>query len=182
MSVPHAIRTERLLLRPFCAEDAHALLPVLEANQDHLSRWIPEHVWRPVPLPKLAARLDRFAAAFAEDREWRYAILSPDGTTMLGEVDLFPRAAAGRVPYAQSDAAEIGYWLRADMSGQGLATEAARAMLEVARSLPRITQVLIRCDQLNVPSGAVPARLGFARTDTERDGADVLQLWTMALR
>lgn len=182
MTVPHAIRTERLLLRPFCAEDAHALLPVLEANQDHLSRWIPEHVWRPVPLPELAARLDRFAAAFAEDREWRYAILSPDGTTMLGEVDLFPRAAAGRVPYAESDRAEIGYWLRADMSGQGLATEAARAMLEVARSLPRITQVLIRCDQLNLPSGAVPARLGFARTDTERDGADVLQLWTMALR
>lgn len=181
-TVPRAIHTERLLLRPFCADDAPALLPVLEANEAHLSRWIPEHVWRPVPLAELAVRLEGFAAAFAEDREWRYAVLSADGTTMIGEVDLFPRAAPGRVPYAESDRAEIGYWLRADMSGQGLATEAARAMLEVARSLPRITQVLIRCDELNAASGAVPARLGLARTDTECDGADVLQVWTMELR
>lgn len=182
MTVPRTIRTERLLLRPFCADDAVALLPVLEANQDYLSRWIPLHVWRPVPLPDLAMRLEGFAAAFTGDREWRYAIVSSDGTTMIGEVDLFPRAAPGRVPYAESDRAEIGYWLRADRSGQGLATEAARAMLEVARSLPRIAQVLIRCDELNTPSSAVPARLGFSLTGTERDGSGLLQVWTTALR
>ena len=181
MTAPHTIRTERLLLRPFGAVDAPALLPVLEASQDPLSRWIPERVWRPVPLPELAVRLDGFAAAFAADLEWRYAILSPDGRSMLGEVDLFSRAAGGRVPYPEADRAEIGYWLRADMSGRGLATEAARAMLEVARSLPRFTQVVIRCDELNAPSCAVPARLGFALTDTERDGSDVLQVWTLAL-
>jgi RimJ/RimL family protein N-acetyltransferase len=180
-SAPHTIRTERLLLRTICADDAPALLPVLEANQDHLSRWIPEHVWRPVPLPELAARLDGFAAAFAADREWRYAMLSPDGATQIGEVDLFSRDALGRVSYPASDRAEIGYWLRADMSGNGLATEAARAMLEVARSLPRFAHVMIRCDELNAPSCAVPGRLGFALTATERDGAHVLQVWTLAL-
>ena len=181
MTVPDTIRTERLLLRPFRAEDAFALLPVLEANQAHLSRWIPEHVWRPVPLPELAARLDGFAAAFVADREWRYAMLSPDGGTMIGEVDLFPRAESGRVPYPQADRAEIGYWLCADMSGLGLATEAARAMLDVARSLPRVRQAMIRCDQLNAPSGAVPRRLGFALTGTEADGSDLLQVWTLAV-
>ena len=182
MTVPHTILTERLLLRPFRAEDAPALLPVLEANQAHLSRWIPERVWRPAPLPALATRLEGFAAAFAADREWRYAILSPDGATMIGEVDLFSRAALGRVPYPEADRAEIGYWLRADMSGRGLATEAARAMLDVARSLPRIAQVVVRCDALNAPSCAVPPRLGLALTATERDGDDVLQIWTLTLR
>ncbi|HEX9166298.1 MAG TPA: GNAT family N-acetyltransferase [Gemmatimonadales bacterium] len=182
MTVPTVIRTERLLLRPFLAEDAPALLPVLEANQAHLSPWIPEHVWRPVPLPDLASRLEGNAVAFAADQEWRYAILSPDGTTMIGEVDLFPRAASGRVPYPEADRAEIGYWLRADMAGRGLATEAAQAMLDVARSLPRITQVVIRCDERNAPSGAVPRRLGFAMTDTEVDGPDLLQVWTRELR
>lgn len=182
MTAPQTIRTERLLLRPFCADDAPALLPVLEANQAHLGRWIPERVWRPVPLPDLSRRLDAFAAAFAADLEWRYVILSSDGATLIGEVDLFSRAALGRVPYPDADRAEIGYWLRADMSGRGLATEAARAMLEVARALPRLTQVLIRCDELNAPSCAVPARLGFSLTGTERDGSDVLQVWTLALR
>lgn len=181
MTAPHTIRTERLLLRPFCAVDAPALLPVLEANQDHLGRWIPEHVWRPVPLPGLATRLDGFASAFVAAREWRYTILSPDGATMIGEVDLFSRDAFGRVPYPDADRAEIGYWLRGDMSGRGLATEAARAMLEVARSLPRFSQVMIRCDELNAPSCAVPGRLGFVLTDTELDGSDVLQVWTLAL-
>jgi RimJ/RimL family protein N-acetyltransferase len=181
-TVPDPIRSGRLLLRSLRAEDAPALLPLLEANQAHLSRWIPEHVWRPLPLPDLAARLDGNAAAFAADREWRYAIWSPDGATLIGEVDLFPRAAGGRVPYPEADRAEIGYWLRADMSGLGLATEAARAMLDVARSLPRVRLVVIRCDVLNTPSGAVPRRLGFELTGTEADGADVLQVWTLALR
>lgn len=182
MTVPATIRTERLLLRSFRAEDAAALLPVLEANRAHLSRWIPEHVWRPLPLPELATRLEGNAAAFAADREWRYAMLSPDGATLIGEVDLFPRAAGGRVPYPEADHAEIGYWLRADKAGFGLATEGARAMLEVARSLPRINQAMIRCDVLNAPSGAVPQRLGFALTGTERDESDLLQVWTLALR
>lgn len=182
MTVPHLIRTARLLLRPFRADDARALLPVLEVNQDHLCRWIPPHVWRPLPLPELAVRLDGFAAAFAADREWRYAVVSPDDTTIIGEVDLFPRAAHGRVPYVEADHAEIGYWLRADMAGNGLATEAARAMLEVAGSLPRVARVAIRCDERNARSSAVPARLGFALTDTERDGEDVLQIWTLVLR
>jgi RimJ/RimL family protein N-acetyltransferase len=55
-------------------------------------------------------------------------------------------------------------------------------MLDVARSLPRIDHVLIRCDELNTASCAVPARLGFSRTGTERDGADVLEIWTQGVR
>jgi RimJ/RimL family protein N-acetyltransferase len=182
MTVPRLIHTERLVLRPFAANDAPALLPVLEANQAHLGRWIPEHVWRPAPLPELAVRLAGFAEAFDADRAWRYVIVMPDGATMLGEADLFPRNADGRVPYPESDRGEIGYWLRADVCGRGLATEAARAMLEVARSLPRIAQVIVRCDELNTASCAVPRRLGFAFADTERHGADVLQVWSLALR
>lgn len=181
-TAPRTLHTEHLLLRAFTADDAPQLLPLLEANVEHLSRWIPEHIWRPVPLPELSVRLDGFSAAFAADRQWRYAIWSPDGATLIGEVDLFPRDANDRVPYAESDRAEIGYWVRADMSARGLATEAARAMLALAASLPRFTQLLIRCDELNAPSNAVPQRLGFSLTDAVRDGPDVLHVWTLSLR
>ena len=57
MPVPTEIHTERLLLRPWRAEDAPSLLPVLEENREHLGPWIPARVARPVPLPDLADRL-----------------------------------------------------------------------------------------------------------------------------
>lgn len=182
MTVPRELRTERLVLRPFDAGDAPELLPLLETNVDHLSRWIPEHVWRPLPLDELATRLSGFAENFGADRQWRYAIRLIDDDTLVGEVDLFTRSAAGRVPYPEADRAEIGYWVRADYTGRGLATEAARAMLALAASLPRIEHVVIRCDALNAPSGAVPQRLGFALTDSEQDGADTLHVWSLPLR
>ena len=92
---------------------------------------------------------------------------------MRGEVDLFPRAAAGRVPLAEADHLELGYWLDAAATGQGLATEACLALLAVAATLPGMTHVEIRCSAANGPSAAVPRRLGFHVALAEGD----LQVW-----
>src|SRR5690348_217380 len=119
MSMPSELRTVRVLLRPWRAADAPALLPILEANWAHLGPWIPARVATPVPIPELAERLAAFAADFSADREWRYGMFEPNGTTILGEVGLYPRSATGRTPYAQADRVELGYWLRADATGKG---------------------------------------------------------------
>lgn len=187
--VPVELRTERLLLRPWRVEDAESLLPLLEANRAHLGPWIPARVAEPVPLPALARRLAGFAANFQAAREWRYGLFARDDeSSVLGEVGLFPRSAAGRVPYAEADHVEIGYWLRADKTGQGLITEAARTALAVASTLPGLTRVEIRCDARNGPSVAVPRRLGFVLAATLREEALTpgeppieLQVWTCAL-
>ena len=187
MPVPALLRTERLLLRPWRPEDAPALYPVLEANRAHLGPWIPARVAEPAPVPELAERLAGFAADFQAEREWRYGLFTPAEDRVLGEVGLFPRDAAGRVPYPAADRIEIGYWLRADCTGQGLVTEAARAVLAVAAALPGLTQVEIRCDARNAPSAAVPRRLGFVLTATipqaagPHEAAAELQLWTRGL-
>jgi hypothetical protein len=65
MPVPVEIRTSRFVLRPWRAEDAPELLPVLEANWTHLGPWIPARVASPAPLPLLAARLAAFGNDFA---------------------------------------------------------------------------------------------------------------------
>lgn len=127
--IPATLRTARMLLRPWDAADAPALQPVLAANVGHLSPWIPAHVATPAPLPALAERLAGFAADFAAGRAYRYALLTPDGAQLLGEADLFPRAAVGRVPLSAADHVELGYWLDAAATGRGLATEATRALL-----------------------------------------------------
>ena len=189
MLAPNDIRTARLLLRPWRAEDAAHLLPVLEANRLHLGPWIPARVAEPAPLPVLAERLEAFAADFAADREWRYALVSLDDGRVLGEVSLFPRAEQGRVPFSAADRAEIGYWLRADATGTGLASEAAQAMVDLAMTMPVLRQVEIRCDARNGASAAIPRRLGFelsesvSDTDVSGDTAApvTLQVWTRTL-
>lgn len=161
MTKAQPIRTERLYLRPWRADDASVLLPILEANVAHLDNWIPAHVSAPAPLDELRARLAGFADDFAGQRSWRFAIFTADGSELLGEVDLFFRSANGRVRLADADRLEIGYWLRSDVTGRGYATEAARAMLALAHTLEGMKHVEIRCDPRNAPSAAVPKRLGF---------------------
>ena len=100
-------------------------------------------------------------------------MLTHDGVHVLGEVNLFPRSAAGRVPLAEADHVELGYWLDATATGKGLATEAAGALLAVATSLPGMTHVDIRCDVANGASAAVPRRLGFHLAAVEGE----LQVW-----
>jgi RimJ/RimL family protein N-acetyltransferase len=189
-AVPPEIRTERLYLRPWRAEDAEALHPILVANYEHLAPWIPPRVATPAVVPLLAERLAAFGAEFDADREWRFAMLTSDEQTLLGEIDLFPRSATGRVAFADADRAEIGYWLRADETGRGLVTEAVRAVIEVAKRTGRFTHLEIRCDARNAPSAAVPKRLGFELATTideppppksppsESAGVE-LQVWTL---
>jgi RimJ/RimL family protein N-acetyltransferase len=173
------IRTSRLVLRPWSAADAPAVGPVLEANVAHLGSWIPAHVAAPAALPALAERLAAFGADFADGREFRFAIVRADTGEVLGEADLFPRSvAAGRCPLVDADHIELGYWLAASATGHGYATEAAGALLDLAATLPALTHVEIRCDELNVPSAAVPLRLGFA-LDSITDGK---QVWRRDLR
>ncbi len=136
--VPRELRTARLLLRPWRPDDAEVLAPVLVANQAHLSPWIPRRVWEAAPVEALAERLSGFAAEFSATREWRYAMFTLDDGRVLGEVALFPRAASGRVPLLEADRCEIGYWLREDATGTGLATEAAQAILTAGRIHPVI--------------------------------------------
>lgn len=166
--VPAKLRTERLYLRSWQPADAARLLPVLEANVNHLVDWIPPHVAAPAPVSEIELRLVGFAEDFQAGRSWRFALFSADQRDLFGEVDLFPRSAEGRVHFASADRMEIGYWLRSDVTGKGYATEAARAMLELAMTMPRVSRVEIHCDPRNAPSAAVPRRLGFR---LERSGS-----------
>lgn len=175
--IPTTLRTARMLLRPWTAADAPALYPILVTNFAHLAPWIPAAVATPVPLPELADRLAGFADDFASGRAYRFAMLTPDSSDVFGEADLFPRAGMGRVPLSEADHVEVGYWLDAAATGQGLATEAAAALLAIAATLPGMTHAEIRCDVANTASAAIPRRLGFRLAAVEED----LQVWRLAL-
>lgn len=179
VSVDDFIHTDRLSLRSWRADDAPMLLPVLQANEERLLRWIPPHVGSAAPLDELRGRLAGFADDFRAMLRWRFGIFTQDQRDVFGEVDLFFRSEAGRVTLAEADRTEIGYWLREDVGGRGYATEAARAMMSLTQSLPGMRHIEIRCDSRNEPSMAVARRLGFHLTTLTVDSFDVV--WTYEL-
>jgi RimJ/RimL family protein N-acetyltransferase len=176
-AVPESVTTPRLILRRWSPSDAPQLAPLLDANGAHLGDWIPRHVSTPAPVAELERRLSGFAEDFRTGRSFRFAMRRRDDGRLLGEVDLFSRAASGRVTLDDGDHAEIGYWLDAGATGQGFATEAAASLVDVARSLGGMSHVEIRCDAQNAASAAIPKRLGFALADV----VDGLQIWRLDL-
>ena len=58
-------------------------------------------------------------------------------------------------------AIEVGYWVHTDYLRRGYATAGARALTEAAFQLADVERVLIRTDEENKASAAVPRRLGY---------------------
>jgi len=175
--LPAAVPTERLLLRRWHPAHAPALKLALDASVHHLASWIPWRIAEPASVPDLEARLARHVDDFDAGREWVYAIfpaagpdgsaVAADGADVLGAVGLYPRDATGRVSIDAADRLELGYWLHVNATGRGYATEATRAAVALAETLPGIAHLEIRCDPRNAASAAVPRRLGFAHVSTD---------------
>ena len=157
-SIPERITTDRLLLRCWEPADAPALRAAIDASLDDLREWLPWAIAEPTPVEELAIRLEGFAHRFRVGDEWAFGVLDLHGGEVLGGAGLHRREAP--------DALEIGYWLRADAVGRGLATEAVEALARVALGTGAVTRVEIRCDPRNTRSIAVARRAGFRHLRT----------------
>ena len=145
-------------LRRFRAEDNDALYRAVTESLNHLRPWLP---WAQDYSRESA---DEYLAGsirhWDDGTEYNYAILA--GGVLAGSAGLMARIGPGGL--------EIGYWVHHAYTGRGLATAAAEALVEQAFGLPGVDHVEIVHDELNVPSGKIPARLGF--TEIERRPLD----------
>ena len=157
-SIPGRITTERLILRCWEPADAPALRAAIDASLDQLREWLPWAVAEPTPVDELAIRLESFAHRFRAGEDWAFGVFDVGSGDVLGGAGLHRREAA--------DALEIGYWLRADSVGRGLATEVVEALARVALGPGGVTRVEIRCDPRNTRSIAVARRAGFRHLRT----------------
>ncbi len=144
-------RTERLTLRPGWIEDAPALLAAIghEAVVRNLSR---------PPWPYTLADAEAFLLAWTGDPHPAFLICSHE----VGRCDLIGGVGIGPL----GDRAHVmGYWLTPAAWGRGYATEAGRAVLDIAATLG-IGRVDAGHYVDNPASGAVLRRLGFVATGT----------------
>ncbi len=172
---PEELRTGRLVLTRVRPADLDEVTAAVDASLPELAPWMP---WAQDPegtregtAAFLAGAWDRWAAG----EEFSYAVREPGGPAVRGVVGLHARIGPG--------ALEIGYWVRTSDTGRGVASEAARALMEAALALPGIGRLEIHCDEANVRSARVAAGLGHQLVATRDYAGDApgdtgrLQIW-----
>lgn len=151
---PCRIETDRLVVRCWDPRDAPLLKDAIDASLEHLRPWMPWALEEPTPLAAKLALLRRFRSLFDADEDYVYGIFDRTETRVLGGTGLHTRVGP--------DAFEIGYWIRADAAGAGLATEASAALTRSALELCGVERIELRVDPRNAASLRVARKLGFA--------------------
>lgn len=174
----YRIHTQRLILRCWNPADAPLLLEAISASLDHLRRWMPWANDEPETLEDKVRRMQRWRAAFDLGRDFVYGLFTPDEYQVLGAIGSHTRIGGG--------AREIGYWIRADQTRKGLASEAASALTKAAFELESVHRIEVHCDPLNIASAGVPRKLGYLNQVTIpqcapnfRTGPRDTAIWTM---
>lgn len=146
------IRSERLFLRPGWPEEWPELLTAI--NDEGLVRHLATAPW-----PYTAADARAFAGRPQERMLPQFFVTLPttDGAKLIGSAGLS----------RDGDNVELGYWIARAHWGQGFATEAARAVLGLAKSLGHRRLVASHFTD-NPASGKVLRKAGFCTTGEKR--------------
>lgn len=143
-------RTDRLLLRPGWAEDAPALAAAIA--DEAIVRNLASAPW-PYNLTDAKAHLNAQATA----RLPSFVIVR----RTRGAPELIGMVGLGEAPDGEI---ELGYWIARPNWGQGYATEAAAAVIDIARDGLRLKRLTASHFLDNPASGRVLEKLGFQAT------------------
>jgi ribosomal-protein-serine acetyltransferase len=150
-----------VLLRTLREEDAAELFLLVDANREHLRRWLP-WVDSSITVEDSLAFIRRDAGndlagkGFSLAVEVRGRIVGVAGFNRIDAVDR---------------KAEIGYWLSRDAQGRGTMTMCCRALVGLAFGALDLNRVEIHVATGNDRSRAIPVRLGFSLEGVIREAA-----------
>ena len=133
-------------LRRLRAEDAADIFRSIDTQRPYLGRWLPF-----VAETHCVEQSEAVVAGMLADTA------NPVYTIRDG------RAFAGL----------IGFWLREEQQGKGIMTAAVRTLCETAFAQMGMRRVEIRCGAGNLPSNAIPRRLGFRLSHVEPRGEEL---------
>ena len=146
------LRTERLLLRPFRSGDVDDVLAY--ASNPEWSRYLP------VPDPYTRRHAEEFVAGcILVDGEKRFEWAVVHEGRVSGGLSLTIR---------RPGVAELGYSIAHQLWGQGLTTEAARAVIEHAFEEIGLARIQAFADTRNTASWRVMEKLGMERVGVAR--------------
>lgn len=143
------LETPRLLLREFVPDDADALARIL--SDPETMRYYPAPYDRPGVEQWIARNCERYRI----DGVGLWAVVLKAGGELIGDSGIALQQVEGEPLY------EIGYHLRRDFWGQGLATEAAVACRDWAFQHLKSDRLISLIRPENIPSRRVAERNGM---------------------
>ena len=177
MGPAYRMLTPRLVIRCWQPQDAAKLKEAVDSSVQHLRRWLPWAADEPESLERKLERIRRWRGDFDLGLDFVYGVFDLAEARVLGGTGLHNRVGP--------DAREIGYWVRADSIGKGMATEFSAALTRVAFEVDKVARVEIHVVVGNAASAAVPRKLGYVHEATVRrphPGGGPLydtMIWTM---
>jgi ribosomal-protein-serine acetyltransferase len=162
--------TRRLVLHPFRRRDAEPLVAAVHESLEELTRWLP---WAHEGYGRSDAIgfIRDSTAAWAEGRAFDLAIKGAGRPRIhLGNVSVWHTSRRER-------AGEIGYWVRSTTTGDGIATEAAARVMQVAFEELGLHRVTLRIATGNSASERVAEKLGFVHEGLLRKEVLVAGEW-----
>lgn len=162
------VRTERLLLREFREadfDDVHAY-----ASDPRVARYME---WGPNTPEQTREFLGR---ALAQQAQWPrlgvgLAVEHVADARVIGSIRL-------AVTDAESRTCDVGYSFASPYWRQGLCTEAARALADIAFRVLGAHRLFAECDQRNAGSYGVMEKLGMRREGAFRSAKLIKGQWT----
>ncbi len=146
------VRTARLVLRRFDADD---LEPLLAFHSDpEAVRYVPYPPRDRAAVTSVLKRKTTSTAFRQEGDLIELAVTLAENGTLVGDVLLVLRSV-------EHETLEVGYIFSPAHGGQGYATEAVRALLDLAFSELGARRVVARVDVRNTPSRTLLAGLGL---------------------
>ena len=154
------LETERLLLRPFRAEDAADLYEYLKAPMVHcfasMRTASPEEAERAV--------LER-----AKDQEYYFAIVLKESGKVIGEINALPETSAPDRKDAAKDTFSPCWMLHPDYHGKGYAYEAAKAFFDYLFYQKGARRIYAYTEDYNLSSQHLCEKLGMRREGLFRE-------------
>ena len=167
MSGPRPLRTEALVLRPMAAED------VTELHRQWNDPRVARYLWdgQPVPRERVEEVVASSAATFAARGFGLWTASLHENGRIAGFAGLRIEADTGRV--------ELLYAFDPQLWGRGLATEAARAVLDDAFRRLRLPVIYAGTNPQNEPSLRVLERLGMKRVESRQTAVEELLIYAL---
>jgi RimJ/RimL family protein N-acetyltransferase len=165
----YPIFTERLLLRPFAAEDLEALLGI--HGDPGVARYLYWEARDRAQVSDVLADKVRMTALAHEGDVLSLAAVRADTRELVGDVSLVWVSERHRQ-------GEVGYLLHPAQRGRGYATEAVRALLRLGFEELGLHRIVGRLDGRNVGSARVLERLGMRREAQLVENELVKGQWT----